>query len=1013
MTTTLRDQLQFTLGGAYAIERELGGGGMSRVFVAEERSLGRRVVVKVLAPELAASISAERFRREIQLAARLQHPHIVPLLAAADGDGLLYYTMPFVDGESLRSRLEREKVLPLAGVVSILCDVCEALAYAHRHGVVHRDVKPENVLLSDNVAVVADFGIAKAISAARTEPDRGDAVTLTQSGTSLGTPQYMAPEQAAGDPTTDNRADLYSLGVMAYEMLVGTPPFASRTPQALFAAHIAEHPLPVSDKRRDTPHVLSVLVMRLLEKRPADRPQSADEVLATLSTISTTDGAVASQQLRPHLTRRRAIAAGAALALLATLGGWWRVHARPSRLDEGLVVVAPFRVTGADASLAYLREGMLDLLAAELTGEGGPRAVNPRSVLVAWKRQTSGEPDLSEEQALRLAAGLGSGRLLLGDVVGTPSRIVINARLLEAPGGKVVAQESVEGPPDSLASRVDALAAKLLSVSAGQRERLASLTTASLPALREYLDAKALFRHGQYGAAHQHFERAAQLDSTFALAALGIFEASFWDGAPDVWPAAARVTAMASRLSQKDRVYLSTMTGPRFPEASTMRELIAASERLVQVAPDEPESWATLGDWLFHTGGMVDIEDWDSRATTAYARALAIDSTFVPALGHYVLLAVRRGDTAAVRKLGALYIATDSIGETAQALRWRRALMLGDERMLADVRSRLTNRERPIDPFTMWWISDLSLRDGVALDDGARALTSALSIVDPQVRAVDALVAADFALERGQPRAAIAASEAAQAFQSDPHLFLRWRVLGALYDDGDSTAGAQSVTLLERSADAAAATGAARQAQNNDRCVVEQWRLLHGDAHGAREAIARMRATPGQSATPNGARVEVRCSMILDALVAELEHRADAPAAIDRLDSLMRTGPDGGMLVGTFSKDPGNLVLAWLRERQGDRSGALRAVRRIGYVGSPVFLAAQLREEGRLAALTGDKAGAIRAWQHYLAIRNEPEPPLRGEVEAIRQAIRDVQSGRAPGSDLRGVPLPLRGPTMR
>ncbi|HET7374118.1 MAG TPA: serine/threonine-protein kinase, partial [Gemmatimonadaceae bacterium] len=1005
--------LQSTLGGTYAIERELGGGGMSRVFVAEEKSLGRRVVVKVLAPELTASISAERFRREIQLAAKLQHPHIVPLLAAGDGDGLLYYTMPFVDGESLRSRLEREKALPLADVVSILCDVCEALAYAHRHGVVHRDVKPENVLLSDNAAVVADFGIAKAISAARTEADRRDAVTLTPSGTSLGTPQYMAPEQAAGDPTTDSRADLYSLGVMAYEMLVGTPPFVSRTAQALFAAHIAEQPLPVSDKRRDTPPALAVLVMGLLEKRPEDRPQSADEVLATLSTISATDGASASQRLRPHLTRRRAIAAGAALALLATLalGGWWRVHARPSRLDEGLVVVAPFRVTGADASLAYLREGMLDLLAAKLTGEGGPRAVSPRSVLVAWNRQTSGGRDLSEEQALRLAAGLGSGRLLLGDVVGTPSRIVINARLLEAPGGKVVAQESVEGPPDSLASRVDALAAKLLSVSAGQRERLASLTTASLPALREYLDGKALFRHGQYGAAHQHFERAVQLDSTFALATLGMFEASFWDGAPDVWPAAARATAMASRLSQKDRVYLSMITGPRFPEASTMRELITASERLVQVAPDEPESWAILGDWLFHTGGMVDIEDWESRAMSAYARALAIDSTFVPALGHYVLLAVRRGDTAAVRKLGALYIATDSIGETAQALRWRRALMLGDEPMLADVRARLTNTERPIDPFTMWWISDLSLHDGVALDDGARAFTSAQWIVDPQVRAVEALVAADFALERGQPHAALATSEAAQAFQSDPHLFLRWRALGALYDDGDSTAGAQSVTLLERSADAAAATGAARQAQNNDRCVVEQWRLLHGDAHGAREAIARMRATPGQSATPNGARVEVRCSMILDALVAELERRADAPAAIDRLDSLMRTGPDGGMLVGTFSKDPGNLILAWLRERHGDRSGALRAVRRIGYVGSPVFLAAQLREQGRLAALMGDKAAAIRAWQHYLAIRNEPEPAVRGEVEAIRQAIRDVQSGRAPSSDLRGVPLPFRGPT--
>src|SRR5512133_1174284 len=222
-TTDLRHQLQATLGSAYTIERELGGGGMSRVFLAEDVRLGRKVVVKLLSPELGAGVSADRFEREIRLAARLQHPHIVPLLTAGDVDGLPYYTMPFVEGASLRDRLATGP-LPYAEAQSILRDVARALAYAHRQGIVHRDIKPENVLLAEGVAMVADFGVARALSAATTLP--GD--VLTQVGMQIGTPAYMAPEQAAGDPDVDFRADLYAFGVMAYELLAGRHPFAER-----------------------------------------------------------------------------------------------------------------------------------------------------------------------------------------------------------------------------------------------------------------------------------------------------------------------------------------------------------------------------------------------------------------------------------------------------------------------------------------------------------------------------------------------------------------------------------------------------------------------------------------------------------------------------------------------------------------------------------------------------------------------------------------------------------------
>ncbi len=280
--TQLRDQLQATLSGSYTIERELGGGGMSKVFVAEETRLKRKVVVKVLSPELAQGISVERFEREIQTVAALQHANIVPVHTAGDTNGLPFYTMPFVEGDSLRARLGHGP-LPVGEVIGILRDVAKALAYAHQRGVVHRDIKPDNVLISGGVAVVTDFGIAKAISASRTS---GAGATLTQIGTSIGTPAYMAPEQAAGDPDIDHRADLYALGAMAYELLAGQAVFADRTPQRMLAAHMSEAPKPLTDFRRDVPAPLATLVMACLEKDPNARPQQAADIARTLDTIT-------------------------------------------------------------------------------------------------------------------------------------------------------------------------------------------------------------------------------------------------------------------------------------------------------------------------------------------------------------------------------------------------------------------------------------------------------------------------------------------------------------------------------------------------------------------------------------------------------------------------------------------------------------------------------------------------------------------------------------------------------
>jgi tetratricopeptide (TPR) repeat protein/tRNA A-37 threonylcarbamoyl transferase component Bud32 len=312
----LRGRLEQALAGTYTFQRELGGGGMSRTYLALEHALNRRVVVKVLAPELLAGMSVERFRREVLLAAQLQHPHVVPVLTAGDVGGMPWFSMPYVDGDSLRQRLERGPV-GTGEVISILRDVARALAYAHGHGIVHRDIKPDNVLLSAGSATVTDFGIAKAISAARTDGGARHA-TLTQVGTSIGTPTYMAPEQAAADPNADHRVDLYAFGVMAYELIAGQPPFQGNTPARLLAAHMAETPRDLRVIRPDTPAPLAELIMACLAKDPDARPQQARELVRVLETVTSSGDAAAV----PAVLRGARMPVGKALGLwvVATAG---------------------------------------------------------------------------------------------------------------------------------------------------------------------------------------------------------------------------------------------------------------------------------------------------------------------------------------------------------------------------------------------------------------------------------------------------------------------------------------------------------------------------------------------------------------------------------------------------------------------------------------------------------------------------------------------------------------------
>ncbi len=293
MTDAFTTRLQDALGAAYQLQGELGGGGMSRVYLARETALNREVVLKVLPPELTSSVNIERFRREIQYAAQLQHPHIVPLLNAGENGDLLWYTMPRIPGESLRTLLERRGALPVPEVLQVLRDVADALGSAHQRGLGHRDIKPENILVQGEHALVTDFGVAKAISAAL--PGSG----ATAVGVAIGTPAYMAPEQVAGDPTADHRIDLYAVGLLAYELLAGETPFRGTSPHQTMAAHLIRQPTPPDAMRAGLPAGLSAMVMRCLQKDPADRYPDAAALLADLRRISEGSGGSITPPARP------------------------------------------------------------------------------------------------------------------------------------------------------------------------------------------------------------------------------------------------------------------------------------------------------------------------------------------------------------------------------------------------------------------------------------------------------------------------------------------------------------------------------------------------------------------------------------------------------------------------------------------------------------------------------------------------------------------------------------------
>ncbi len=528
-SSDLRRALENSLSDSYTFERELGAGGMSRVFLAEDRALQRQVVLKVLKEDMAAGVSFDRFRREIQLAAKLQHPHIVPLLSAGEVSGTPYFTMPFIDGESLRARLEREGELPVPEALRILRHVAAALAYAHKQGVVHRDIKPDNVMLADEFAMVTDFGVAKAVSASA-KGEVGTSGALTGLGLALGTPAYMAPEQAVADPDVDHRADIYSWGVVAYEMLTGRAPFTGMTAQATLAAQAVEAPDPIQKKRPGLPAALSNLVMRCLEKRPADRPQTAAEILRELDAIPTSSGPTQATTATPVIGRsfRKQILVGIAIIILGGIG--YFVYSQRERTsspaaDDELssVAVLPLVNVGGDTATEYFSDGMTDDLANALGKLPGLRVASRTSAYAFKGRRNVKAADIGRE--LHVQA------LLEGAVRRSGNRLRVTAQLTKVADGLALwsdqydreAKDVFQVQDDIARSIADALKLKL-----GKRAAELSSTargTESVEAHDFYL--RGLYLWSRRGAdnirrALSYFEQAAATDPNFGRAYAGM-----------------------------------------------------------------------------------------------------------------------------------------------------------------------------------------------------------------------------------------------------------------------------------------------------------------------------------------------------------------------------------------------------------------------------------------------------------------------------------------------------------
>jgi serine/threonine-protein kinase len=628
------EQLTAALGDRYRVERKLGQGGMAVVYLAEDLKHHRRVAIKLLKPELTAALGSERFLREIDIAATLQHPHILPLYDSGQAGGLIYYVMPFAEGESLRQRLAREQQLPLDAALQVTREVGSALQYAHEHGVVHRDIKPENIMLSGGQAVVADFGIARAVTAASAEP-------LTLSGMVLGTPQYMSPEQAAGG-VVDARSDQYSLACTLYEMLIGQPPFAGPSAHAVFARHSLE-PVPSLRIVRETvPPAVEGAVMQAMAKLPADRFASIRRFLDALEspgTASLPPATVAGSQSRsgPRASRRAMIALGA--GVLVAAAAWWLVAGRAAhRSSPGVpevtsVAVLPFQDLASHPDSSYLADGMTEGLIADLSQIGSLKVIAGSSGSVA---QGTGRP-LAE-----LARELGVDAIVKGSIRRAGDSVRVSVRFLHAPDSALLFTGDYQGRlgklPDLQREITIALTGSInAELKGAERRRLDTRHEVDQRAYEAYLRGRFHLERGELEQARAQYEQAGRLAPEWAPPQVGL--ANYYTSLPfftDVSPAAVLPKARAALVQALalDETLAEAHAANAYIRAYYEWDWRAAEQefrRALELRPNYADAYFSYSRFLASRGRL-------DEAIAQLDRAVALDPLSLPLLANRALL---------------------------------------------------------------------------------------------------------------------------------------------------------------------------------------------------------------------------------------------------------------------------------------------------------------------------------------------------------------------------------------
>jgi DNA-binding SARP family transcriptional activator/TolB-like protein len=650
---------------------------------------------------------------------------------------------------------------------------------------------------------------------------------------------------------------------------------------------------------------------------------------------------------------RSALAIGSLLLLLT--------HSRPEPARHNtppansLVAVTPFRVAGSEPSLAYLRNGLAELIAARIGDETDMRSVDAGGVMAAWRRAGVVQGGvIARDSVLELSGSLGASRAIVGSVVGTPARVVVTATLRLVRDGTVLATASAEGRPDSVTAIADSITARLLAGEAGVDRSLADQQARALPAFRAFLGGRSALRRGDRSAAVRRFEAALASDTSFARAALELAEIATRLGYQDRADGAlARAWSNRATLDVEGQARLASLAGHAYPHPSRADAQLVAWARPVEVAPRSATAWFDLATQLVREGRRLGAPDVRQRATEALEQALALDSTFTPARDLLAFIEPEPPN-------GAAGVARSGV-ELEGFLEWRRAVSSGGA-STAGQRELLPGLDRA----NLRMVAMSSLYDAAGIDDGlfaARLLRARATTAEEQVDAV--LAEHSFLVNAGRFQEALVATEALQRARPELHAHLRLRAMDAIYAEGDTAAAAAAVAELSASAAQAATISSSSRQRSADLCVVAQWRLAHDDTTGVETIIAHLLSRTGRREGRPVSTPPVVCAAILETWRAVVLSQPQATTLVNRLDSLVFTRAVAG-----YAAHYSNILIARLFMRLGQPTQALAAIRKRGYMnGWPSYLVTTWREEARLAELVGNRDVATAAARRYAVMR--------------------------------------------